>query len=365
MEKIKRFIDVNIPVTNCNLFCHYCYVSQIKERDSLPIKFKYPVETIVKGLSKKRLGGVCHFNLCGMGETLIPKEVVEITRGLLAEGHYVIIVTNGTLTNRFKQFCEFPKDYRDRLGFKFSYHYLEQHRLNLTKTFFENVNMVWNAGISFTIELTPSDELEPQIDDVIKEVVENCGSKCHLTIPRDEINGTSLLLSKHSFDEWYKIWAVFESPMLDFKKELFYNRVRDYCYAGLWSGLLNLETGIMRPCYYQRFEFGDIFKNLEKPIPFTPVGKCKAPYCHNGHAFLTLGLVPTMDTPKYSSMRDRTTNDNRSWYSKPMKDFLSQKLVDGNGLLSPSKKVQYKFKRGMMKTKFYVTHGFRKVFKKK
>ncbi len=364
-DSIKRFIDVNIPVTNCNLKCHYCYVSQIKERDSKPIRFKYPPETIVKGLSRERLDGICHFNLCGMGETLIPDEIISIVRGLLEEGHYVIIVTNGTLTKRFEQFCAFPENLRKHLGFKFSYHYLEQHRLHLTEVFFSNVRMVWDAGISFTIELTPSDELEPLIDDVIEEVNHYCGANCHLTIPRDEINGTSLLLSKHNFCDWYKIWSVFESPMLDFKKELFYKKIQDYCYAGLWSGLLDLETGIMRPCYYQRFDFGDIFKDIKKPIPFTPVAKCKAPYCHNGHAFLSLGLVPSMKTPNYAEMRNRETTFNKNWYSDEMSEFLSHKLVERNQILNRRDKVKYKSKRSLLKIKYYITHGFKKIFKKK
>lgn len=31
----------------------------------------------------------------------------------------MIIVTNGTLTERFKEFCDLPMDYKKRLGFKF------------------------------------------------------------------------------------------------------------------------------------------------------------------------------------------------------------------------------------------------------
>ena len=63
------------------------------------------------------------FNICATGETLIPNEVVEYTRAILAQGHYVMIVTNGLLKKRFEEFSEFPESYRKRLFFKISFHY--------------------------------------------------------------------------------------------------------------------------------------------------------------------------------------------------------------------------------------------------
>ena len=42
--KIKRFIDCNVPVTTCNLRCHYCYITQQRKfSDALPV-FKYTPE---------------------------------------------------------------------------------------------------------------------------------------------------------------------------------------------------------------------------------------------------------------------------------------------------------------------------------
>ena len=61
-------------------------------------KYKYSAQTMGKALSQTRLGGVCYFLLVGIGETLIDYEVIEITKILLGEGHFVDIVTNGTLT---------------------------------------------------------------------------------------------------------------------------------------------------------------------------------------------------------------------------------------------------------------------------
>lgn len=34
MEKMKRFIDIHVPVTSCNLHFHYCYVIQNNLKDT-------------------------------------------------------------------------------------------------------------------------------------------------------------------------------------------------------------------------------------------------------------------------------------------------------------------------------------------
>ena len=57
-DKIKRFIDCYVPVTTCNLRCHYCYITQQRKFDAKLPEFKYSAEYIAKALSKERLGGV-------------------------------------------------------------------------------------------------------------------------------------------------------------------------------------------------------------------------------------------------------------------------------------------------------------------
>ena len=95
-----------------------------------PPIFEYDYDTVKKSLTKERLGGICHFNVCGMGETLIPKEIIEYVKVILENGHSVMIVTNGILTDRFEEMMKFPQNLKDRLGFKFSFHFLELKRLN-------------------------------------------------------------------------------------------------------------------------------------------------------------------------------------------------------------------------------------------
>ena len=70
-------------------------------------KIEYTPEYIRKALSIERLGGTCMINLCAGGETLLSKDIVPITKELLEEGHYVMIVTNGSITSRFNEIAEF------------------------------------------------------------------------------------------------------------------------------------------------------------------------------------------------------------------------------------------------------------------
>lgn len=216
----ERTIDIHIPVTHCNLSCHYCYVSHKNMRNAEATPFKCTAEELGNALTIKRLGRICHFNICGLGETLIPQQTVDITKELLKQGYYIIVVTNGLLKERLKQFCSFPDDYKKRLGFKFSFHFLELKTKNLMEEFFSNIDMVRKAGMSFSLEMTPSDELEPYIQEIKKICMENVGALCNVTIPRDMTKKDPVLLSKHLFEEFGQIWKVFVLRIFSLKSAL-------------------------------------------------------------------------------------------------------------------------------------------------
>lgn len=195
--KLKRFIDVYIPTETCNLRCHYCYIAQNRKFNSKIAKLKYSPNEVRQALSIKRLGGTCIFNFCAGGETLIAEEIIDVIRELLEEGHYVMIVTNGTLTKRFEKISEFPSELMKRLFFKFSFHYLELLRLNILNNFFDNIEMMKNAGASFTVEITPSDELVEHIDDIKNVCEEKLGTLCHVTVGRVNSGEIAVLTKKH------------------------------------------------------------------------------------------------------------------------------------------------------------------------
>ena len=123
--EIKRLLVINVPIKNCNLKCEYCYISALKENEKGAAKFLYTPEHVGKCLSKERLGGTCIINLTGGGETLIPKEMPQYIYQLLLQGHFLEVVTNGTLTSRFDEIAEFPRNLLEHLEFKFSFHYAE------------------------------------------------------------------------------------------------------------------------------------------------------------------------------------------------------------------------------------------------
>lgn len=357
---MKRFIDIHVPISACNLNCHYCYVAHEGNRNKEKCLFKYDCDTIKKALTVERLGGICHFNVCGEGETLIPNEIIDIMRVILENGHYVMIVTNGLLNERFKAFCEFPVELRRRLGFKFSLHYLEMKEKKLLEKYVTNVKMIKDSGMSISIELTPCDELESLISEIKLFCMDNFGALCHLTIPRDMNSKDIKLLSHHSMEEFYEVWKTFDSEMLDFKHSLWGVKRTEYCYAGAWSGLLNIGTGDFSACYVGKIN-QNIFDDVSKPIKYIAIGHhCTLPHCYNGHSFLSLGDIPSIKTCLYSQQRDRVTKDGEHWLNDAMREFLSHRLEDYN----ESWDLKEKLHNDCNKTIYYVKKGCSKLLKK-
>ena len=118
-DKIKKIINVIVPVTACNMRCQYCYVSQMGANSGKVTNLPFDVETVAKAFSVERLGGKCLLQLCGNGETLIPPYIVKLVRLFLENGHYVFITTNGTLTNRIDECCNSPRNYVNGLVLNF------------------------------------------------------------------------------------------------------------------------------------------------------------------------------------------------------------------------------------------------------
>lgn len=63
--------------------------------------------------------------------------------------------------------------------------------------------------------MTPNDELEPYINEILEYCKINYGAPCHLTIPRNMNTSKIELLSKHTIEEFYNIWKVFNSELFD------------------------------------------------------------------------------------------------------------------------------------------------------
>lgn len=195
--------------------------------------------------------------------------------------------------------------------------------------FFDNVKLMEKAGCSYTVELVPHDELIPYIEDIKKVCMERLGALCHVTIARDDRTKEHKVLTRYSFEEYQKIWSVFNSELFDFKVKIYLQKRKEFCYAGVWSLYIDAGTGNIRQCYGAPI-IGNIYE-INKPIKFKPIGhNCPLSYCYNGHAFLTLGTIPTLDTPNFATMRDRKTIFGTTWLSDEFREFISQKLKDNN-----------------------------------
>lgn len=365
---IKRLLAINVPIKNCNLKCEYCYISALGETEKGCAKFLYSPEHVGRCLSMERLGGPCIVNLTGGGETLIPKEMPQYIYYILKEGHFLEVVTNGTLTERFNEISQFPRELLERLEFKFSFHYAELKKKGWLDRFFANVKKMWASGCSFTIELMPYDALVPEIDTIIALCKKELGAICQITVGRNDLTGKKDLLTAMTREEYEKAWSPFKSTMFDFKLSIFQRKIKEFCYAGAWTLYVDLGTGAAKPCYSQ-LSNQNIFKDETKPIKFDPVGKhCRQPYCYNGHAFLTLGVVPELDTPTYADIRNRKCEDGREWLSPTVKEAFSTKLYESNEVWSEKKKKKYErqYPFHFLKTAIYDWKEiYTKVFKKR
>ena len=329
MEKIKRFVECLIPVTLCNLKCSYCYVIQRDNRKNKMAELKYSPEQIGEAMKRERWGGTCYFSICGAGETTIQKDIESIIYNILKNGHYVNITTNGTLKNRLQKIIDVNKEFIDHLHFSFSFHYLELKRLNMIDLFFENVNMVKKAGASILVQINLCDEYIPYLDEIKESCIKNVGAMPQVAATRKEKENLRKvdLMTDMSEDEYIKYGKSFNSPLFDFTMKNFNKKRKEFCYAGDWTGTLNLATGRLKRCYNSSIS-QNVFENPKEKINFLAIGNCcSSPFCMNSSHFMTLGVIPKIETPTYAELRNRKE---ASWYTENMEKFLSGKLKDNN-----------------------------------
>lgn len=170
-----------------------------------------------------------------------------------------------------------------------------------------------------------------------KICVEKVGAKPQIAATRKESNNikTIELLTKYREDEYVKLGQDFDSPLFDFTMKNFNVKRKEFCYAGDWTAILDLSTGIMRRCY-SSYIYQYIFRNPNEKIRFLAMGNsCGSPFCMNSSHFMSLGVIPEIDTLSYAELRNRKEG---KWYNEEMNEFLSGKLADSNKEYSIVKK---------------------------
>lgn len=331
---MKKIILFKIPMSICNFRCSYCYLAQrpISYQGIQP-QMRYTPEQVGEALSIDRMHGACFMNFCADGETLLTKDIDKYVHELVRRGHYAEVVTNLTVTEVLNKFLAWDKELLSRLEFKCSFHYLELKRKGWLDRFAANVKRIWAAGASANIELPPSDELLPYIDEIKQFSVANFGALPHLTILRDDRTSGIDYLTKLAMTEYDKVWSDFDSHFWQFKKTIFGVRQTSFCYAGGWPAYIDLTTGEASGCY-GKVKLGDVLKEPGKPFPFKPIGKCPIAHCYNGHALLSMGLIPDLQTPGYGYLRDRVKENGEHWLNPELRGFFDEKLADSNVPLS-------------------------------
>ena len=331
---MKKLIFLHVPLSICNLRCHYCYLSQRKEcYQGVQPTMKYTPEQVAKALSKERIGGAAFINICAEGETLLLKDLDQYLKELLQEGHYIEVVTNMTVTPMLEKILRLDRELLNHLEFKCSFHYLELKNRGWLQIFADNVKKAWDAGASAMIEMVPNDELIPHIADVKQFSMANFGALPQLTIARNDGKNDIGYLTDLPMEEYDKIWSDFHSGFWEYKKTIFGVRQKEFCYAGLWSMHINLATGVYKQCL-RSIPITDVFANPDKPLPKLPACSCHLAHCFNGHALLTMGLIPDATDVGYGDIRNRVRADGTEWLTPDLKNFFNGKLKDGNQCLT-------------------------------
>ncbi len=328
--RLKRFINCYVPTETCNFRCEYCYITLKKKFNGKLFEMEYSLEQFKKAISKKRLGGVCIFNLCAGGETLLSPQIIPVIQAILEEGHNAAVVTNGTPGASFDKILTFDSNLLEMLYFKFSFQYFELVRTNNMDRFFENIKKVRDAGCSFSVDITPHDRLIPHIPAIKDLFMERLGALPHITVARDTTTPELRILTDLTKEEYVKTWSVFDSAKFDYKIKEFSKPHREFCYAGDWSFSLEVGTGNLRKCdgapNPKEMDFYNMYANPEEPIPFEPIGnECPIAHCYNCHAFLTLGSIPELETPTYAQMLDRVDSEGKHWLQPKVLELYSQK----------------------------------------
>lgn len=355
MDKLKTLLMFKIPMSICNFRCSYCYLAQRPVHyQGIQPEMKYTPSQVAKALSVERIGGHAFMNFCADGETLLTKDIDLYVKALVQQGHYAEVVTNCTITPMLRKFLSWDKDLLKRLEFKCSFHYLELKKRGLLETFANNVKMIWEAGASANIEITPADDLIPYIDEVKEFSMKHFGALPQLTIARNDRTSDIEYLTSLSMEEYDKTWSTFNSNFWDFKKSIFGIKQTKFCYAGAWSLYINLCDGTATQCYCGK-SLGDVFAQPDKSLPSQPIGECTIAHCYNGHAYLTLGVIPGY-AANYGDIRNRIKSDGGQWLQPEFRSFVNQKLEDVNAKYPPLRQLCYLAEQKFVNTALRGTH---------
>lgn len=319
-NRIKHF-SCEVGSCVCNLNCSYCYVNFQNSNLKHNMQFSHTIPFIIKALSRKRLGGRAYFNMCGEGETLLKPNYIKLVYGLLKEGHFVGVITNGTVTQKLEELIAFPEEMKKRLLVQFSCHYLELKRQNMLDVYFKNVNLVRNGGVSVSLTMPGSDEYIPYKSEIKKCFLDKAGVLPVISAIRSEARpGEGFPLgSKLSWKEYYSVWEEFSSRSLEMRNNTL-GKFTEQCYSGINSGWINLQTGELRSCCPgQRVD--NIYNDIKQKINFWEEPHCcEDGYCSHNGMFLSGRLSQNVQLPTWYEMFSKEDKNGNSTFVGQMRE---------------------------------------------
>lgn len=345
--EIYRFISVTPLSGGCNLSCEYCYIAQhsndikVEQSKKNRRQYTYSLEYMFKALSVERLGGVCMFNLCSEGETLLSPNIYEITKGLLEQGHFVSIVTNATISKTIDKLLSLPSNLLERLAFKCSFHYLELINKHILEVYIKNVKKMKTKNVSYSVECVAYDGLVPYVEAIKELSLKEFGALPHILTGRSEKEKEKFIRLDTNMpcSEYRRIWSDFESDLFEFQLSDFDKTYKDYfCYAGDYSGILDLDSGNFIPCAGNALKVTNFYSNIEEKIRFTPMGKsCPLDNCFIAYAYNCLAGNCYNDNCTdytFNDFRNRICEDGSQWINTRITNIYKQRCSDMHEELS-------------------------------
>lgn len=336
-DRITRFFNCLVPIYKCNLKCSYCYLQQRGTKNCNEPEYPHSPKEIATALEPNKVGGVSLINLCASGETLLGNKTSELIQLLLEQGHYVSIVTNLTIPKSIRQIAEF--DGRERLFFKCSFHYIQLKKKKLIGVFFDNIRLLRQANISYTIEIVADDNANGLFDEIIDVMRENDEAnpqvlECRID-PQWDIPVLAEDIKKH-----VAAWERYRSDLYETQQKLWGKRIDKFCYAGELSAEVNLATGELMQCIGTRVVY-NIFDYTGSRIDFCAIGEnCRLSHCFIAYVWQALcGNVEEISIPTYAQLRNRKRPDGSEWLNEVVGKAFGNRCIDSIKKYSEDRKL--------------------------
>jgi hypothetical protein len=258
----------------------------------------------------------------------------------------VEVVTNNTLDNKIMELLDSPKKDLKRLIVKCSLHWVELKRLNKVDSYFENIRKIVAAGASAYPFLVICEEYLPMLDEICETCERELGELPPCTpcttaeTPEEFLQSGGVGTNPACTPEFVnKINKKLHSNLFQEAVRFLSFDVRKlFCYAGAWSFVVEMQTGMMSKCHNVQTEI-NFFEHIDAPIKCDPVGcECGIASCSLQYCFYGPGLIPEIpNVPTYTGL----VASNSRLFNEEVKQLMDSKISDIEKVLSKEEQLQF------------------------